>query len=195
MNQLLNPEDYKFFSDSYKQTSETYVFFTNKGCFDDRPSEEIITQITHMRTKDDKFTYSIFAKEPFLGDLDSYSNLRYLDHCMSIEYFETSKLTSLEILILECFDISNKKLLNLPDGLKTLILNEVDIYIRCYNFMLTNLPITMEKIIFIARDNVVEEKNYFLIEILNIKLQECKIPFGCQIYYVDRDEFIYNIHV
>jgi hypothetical protein len=179
MDKLLSKEDFNFYICVRKNISCSSFFQTNIGEFNDNPSDNLRNKITHMAIEATLYNYKIFNKVP---RLKKYPNLKYLAYGGKIEFFYGSEYNELKVLLLLSGHIYEKEMENLPPNLEILAFqNFISLTINPSDFMLMNLPITLKKIIFIG-DKTTDNSD-FLTD-LRKKLQKCKIPFGCNVYYV-----------
>lgn len=189
MESFFDSIDYDFFIKVWN-TSETYLMITNHGVYEDEPSDDTKKTITHLRTT--------YVKS---FELQDYVNLKYLEYYIIFKSIKLSIPTNLETLIMYFDNIDNSNLENLPN-IKTLIFTNMLYLIICEkgNFKLNNLPMTLEKIIFLGNGNFpnvcyqIDFKNkYKIIKMLKKKIRLYKLPYGCQVYFIDCENKIHTI--
>ena len=194
MEHFLNKENYEFYKKDRSRFPENYFIRTNKGLYKEEPSDEDKKEITHILTlntiKNSKYKFY------------NYPNLQFLNYYGYMKNINFSRLPNLNTLVLHFSNTETKNLLNLPN-IKTLIFRDTCRFLICRKereFMLDNLPITLEELIFIY-DNSLHKKEYDneinnldkTIEYLKGKMDKFKIPFGCKMYYIDVDKKIHTI--
>jgi hypothetical protein len=196
MNLLLCEKDYKFYSYQIEQkaepssillmTNNENIISTNSNIFEEPTFDEFKKKITHFKRRFYQHTKEIYCDFPFI----TYFHCQY-----SLKMFKDkinfSNFVNLETIVLGSCNIDDKTLVNLPN-IKTLVFLILSVLDCSYlNFEFSNLPLTLEQIIFKYFSSYGDKKtNKFLINMINQKLMSKKIPFNCKILFVDDVDII-----
>jgi hypothetical protein len=179
----LSKEDYIFYKNTSYKSEYIYTFFTNEGNFIQNPPIDLRDKITHLTLQVHLFNYRDLNN---ISKIENYPKLKYLDYGSDIENLNWKQFNKLKSLILRYAEIYKKELETLPKGLENLIFKislPFEIKRNIYSeFMLKNLPISIQQIIFIQDTNEDFDTDFF--NNLTKKLKTCKIPFGCKMYCV-----------
>jgi hypothetical protein len=187
MDTLLDELDYKIYSEECLGK-----MLTNIGLYQGRVREEDQERITHIK----------FSSGLNYNSLAWATNLKFLslNRHFLIDRLNFDLLTNLETLVIPTDLRDNPLMRELPPTLKTLIVRLVHPNLTLFleNNKLDNLPICLEKIIFVllsyyvnrdvetdkvkAREQFYEEKDKQSIQNAIEMLGNFKRPFGCKIY-------------
>lgn len=196
MEHFLSELDYEFYN--YKCLfSLNIVFMTNekkiqvKSCEVDNNEFCVIKDdITHLRTN---YNFDYDNKD------NDFSSIKYLDANNSFgegtynSKYGLTKFINLKTLVMNISNIDDEVMSNLPN-IKTLIFvtppGTLTLYFNL-DFEFTNLPITLEKIIFKISDEKKENIEY--VNLFKNKLSAYKYPFGCKIFFIGGNDEIFTI--
>jgi hypothetical protein len=144
---------------------------TNIGLFHDDP-KELRNNITHLKCIS-------YGKSMFI---DWATNLVYLslDHDFCVIDINFDSFPNLHTLSISRNLLEDYKLLSLPINLKVLIIKNDKLLKNdnTYNYKVYNLPVGLEKIIFVLYYSSEDEYEESLVPILKL----LKKPFDCEIY-------------
>ena len=196
MKTFLNKIDHDFYNKYMKVSFPAgKCILTNKGLYSEEPDENIRENITHMITNS-------YSKKLEKYKFNDYPNLRFLSYNTELDNINLKKLNNLKVLILPSAEIQSKKLLNLPN-IEILIFKDIissffGTTMDEYIFMLKNLPIMLNTIVFDGVDNIDDEDlesydNYEINHYLKEKMALQKLPHDCKTYFIDYDTKIYTI--
>ena len=188
MENFLSKADYDFSHSEIAMVYRTkkYILFTNKDIYKKTPPAEVRQDITQI----------ILLKEHKLAN---YPSLKYLEYMSNITIdIDFSKIKNLKVLSLHHADAKHESLLNLPN-LETLVFGGLywsQLYneFTSYNFAFSNLPCTLNNIIFMNITIIQDTKaDQDIINFLKQKIALCKIPFGCKVYFINCNSKVYDI--
>lgn len=203
MNTLLNDEFYDFFIfiqnfcrrydyfrlKSWSQPSletKSFYVYTNIREFEIKNEDDIKEIINKYN---DEIRYIIYDSEYAILYEKMINKSLVFPNLKSI-YTNMTKCDEMkmELLMMDFENIAKNKNFKLSSNIKILILLLHDFNLLTNKFEMNCLPLMIEKIIFY--DTIVMKKNVS-IEIINMLIENMKtikLPFGCEIFYINSND-------